>query len=79
LTDPARIRQLMADPRVSGPMFAALAAGGGGATGSGGGTVGSGGTTTINFNAPIYGVDDLKRTLNDAFRERDARARAGVR
>jgi hypothetical protein len=79
LTKPHRIRALMGDPRVSGPLFAALAAGGGGATGSGGGTVGSGGTTTINFNAPIYGVDDLKRTLNDAFRERDARARAGVR
>jgi TP901 family phage tail tape measure protein len=79
LKDAARIRQLMADPRVSGPMFAALAAGGGTATGSaGGGTVG-GGATTINFNAPIYGVDDLKRTLNDAFRERDARIRAGVR
>jgi TP901 family phage tail tape measure protein len=38
-----------------------------------------GSTLVWQQNAPIYGVDDLRRTLNDAFRERDRRHAAGVR
>jgi TP901 family phage tail tape measure protein len=73
LTDAGRMRELVADPRVAGPLFSAL--GLQGAPTSGGQSV----TYVANINGPIYGVDDVKATINQAFRERDARARAGSR
>jgi TP901 family phage tail tape measure protein len=72
LTNPARMRELAADPRVAGPLFSALG------FNSTSGTPGAS-TYVVNVNGPIYGVDDVKRTINEAFRDRDARARAGAR
>jgi hypothetical protein len=74
LTNPARMRELTADPRVAGPLFSAL----GFSSPSTSGTPGAS-TYVVNVNGPIYGVDDVKRTINEAFRDRDARARAGAR
>jgi TP901 family phage tail tape measure protein len=80
LTDPTRMRALLSDPRISGPMFAALQTPSHSASSaSGAGMASSATSLTWNQNAPIYGVDDLRHTINDVLGARDARVRAGSR
>lgn len=48
-------------------------------TAGGGGTSRGGDVYNLNFNAPLYGEEAIKRTVNGALRERDRRVAAGSR
>lgn len=70
LTRPTDMSRIVNDPQVRGPVLSAL-----GARPSGGG----GGGLVWNQNAPVYGVDDLRATIAEAWRALQRKQLAGSR